>query len=374
MESPAAGEIEQEVAAVVTADGCGDGTEPAAGECSDFDERVSSARLEYSEACLEVQRIEQEIASLRGRLKEAKEVADAYGVCLQDILASREKPAAKEESPPPPPKAGAPDSEQVYGHSMRKVLTGAGIRGLGKAKIDAICQATPTVGEFEKLRATCPDGRLLAEYMPKGVGQAICDEISDRVIAWIAEAMSGEVPLGRIRRPEPEPEPILPESPEDRLKSLVREQREAIEKYPHPWFDSAPFTNIYQEGLSDHASGRRLEDCPWTPGLQQVSWLLGFSHGEILAEQEEVEEDAASESQDEGDAAELASDEEPIDDTDLLSGDLDSEPEPEPESDGEPEGERGASVVAVRFTFPGDDPPPAAKPGGYTLPDDSDLI
>lgn len=374
--SPAVDGEEQEVTAGAMVGDGEEGTEPStAGDSSDLGERVSNARLEYSEACLEVQRIEQEIDQLRLRLKEAKEVASAYGVVLQEILVGhKEKP--EPEAKPPEPKPV--DSEVVYGHSMRMVLTGAGIRGLGRLKIEAIAEITPTVGDFEKLRATCPDGRLLAEKMPKGVGQGICDQITERVLQWVADAMSGATPVGKNRRTVgEEPPPPPPPLPETVLERLLAAQRDAMAKYPQPWIDSAPFTNIFQEGFDDHAAGRSLSDCPWVPGLQQVSWLLGFSYGEnraitpqVTAPQAEQQDEEQQDQSVDEQAEELDDEpEEPSDTECLESVYLESD------DDGEqvatiqfpPAEERRTMAGAASEQQQQPNPQPAA---GYTFPDD----
>ncbi len=86
------------------------------------------------------------------------------------------------EQPAPALPAPAPVEEST---EWRNLATGellAGITGLGKKKLDAICDLAPTVGHLEDLRGEgSKQFKQFHEMLPKGCGQSIASAIEDRL-------------------------------------------------------------------------------------------------------------------------------------------------------------------------------------------------
>ena len=347
MDTLAAGSNDMEITAGAIEGSGGEGTElPAAGDASqpsaelEHSRKISEARDEYSNASLEVLRIENEIGSLKRELKDAKETADALGLRLQMLLDGEDDDSDTPASESGEAAAASPEEAPSDWRAVPLETVIGKIKGLGKKKLDAILCITPTLGAFEDLRKECGEYGGLFGKMPEGVGKGMCSKLEDAVIEWLAEhwKTAGDSPpedtpidhnspgeiVGNINleamaanvapeavadqaepndpeqaaeepaeeSPDEPAEPVTvnpaavdfdsttPQAPErdsaELLAELESRRDEVIEKYPLPWIDSAPFTNIYEEGREDFIAGKLFHECPWQPGLQQDSWILGF--------------------------------------------------------------------------------------------------
>ena len=68
-----------------------------------------------------------------------------------------------------------------------------GIKGLGAKKLEALCDAVPTLGAFEDLRAKASvEGNPLRQYMPAGIGEAACDQLEEAALNRISREYGGD--------------------------------------------------------------------------------------------------------------------------------------------------------------------------------------
>jgi len=68
-----------------------------------------------------------------------------------------------------------------------------GVKGLGAKKLEALCEAVPTLGAFEDLRAKASvEGNPLRQYMPAGIGEAACDQLEEAALNRISREYGGD--------------------------------------------------------------------------------------------------------------------------------------------------------------------------------------
>jgi hypothetical protein len=143
-----------------------------------------------------IQETESEIDGYQDQIKEAKEVLkgqqallNRYSSQLADIMDGHPLPR-NPNAPAEPSVAGETgfesDSGQPQGGNWRDMATRdllSGIKGLGSKKLDAICELAPTVGALETLRGDASRAhKLFKEVLPKGCGEAMADEIENRLV------------------------------------------------------------------------------------------------------------------------------------------------------------------------------------------------
>lgn len=149
-----------------------------------------------------IQEVEGEIEGFQDQIKEAKDVLKGqqallarYSCQLADILDGRPlpKPAFQQS-------AGDAGTQEADGESgqggWRNTPTAellAGIKGLGEKKLEAIVEIAPTAGKLESLRGEASmEHKQFKDVLPKGCGDAMADEIENRLIEHISKAIGIE--------------------------------------------------------------------------------------------------------------------------------------------------------------------------------------
>ena len=140
-----------------------------------------------------IQETEGEIDGYQDQIKEAKEVLKGqqallarYSTQLADILDGHPLP----RNPAAP--AGQEDADDpASGGSWRDTPTAKlleGIKGMGAKKLEAICEIAPTAGKLESLRGEASmEHKAFKEVLPKGCGEALADEIENRLVDHVAK-------------------------------------------------------------------------------------------------------------------------------------------------------------------------------------------
>jgi hypothetical protein len=142
-----------------------------------------------------IQETEGEIDGYQEQIKEAKEVLkgqqallNRYSSQLADILDGHPLPKHPQIATETTQEAGedggeddVTDGDDWRSMPTRKLLEG--IKGMGAKKLDAICELAPTAGALEDLRGEASRSfKLFKEILPKGCGEAMADEIENRLI------------------------------------------------------------------------------------------------------------------------------------------------------------------------------------------------
>lgn len=216
------------------------------------------------------------------------------------------------------------------------------IKGMGKRKRTLLIDEVPTLGKLQELREQASkEFVLLCSVLPKGIGVDIADELEELFINWLV-ANDGSYGIDETapkkcdipRKMEPltpptlalAPPPVIePFNPPEVLKAADELVRVAERPAGVETFDVVPLSidvsevaidlptdtpeylaervtywkqraasneNHFDIGSIDIAdrdafnSGRDaahrgwiIEDCPWTPGDKQDSWILGYLAG-----------------------------------------------------------------------------------------------
>ena len=139
-----------------------------------------------------IQEVESEVDGYQDQIKEAKEVLKGQ----QALLARYSSQLADIMDGHPLPRNPNAAAETVNDASADYATAGSGnwrdmptrdlldgIKGMGAKKLDAICDLAPTVGKLEELRCDASRAhKLFKEVLPKGCGEAMADEIENRLI------------------------------------------------------------------------------------------------------------------------------------------------------------------------------------------------
>lgn len=224
------------------------------------------------------------------------------------------------------PQATTASSDEAWRKQpLRDIIEGTA--GCGQKKLDAICEQLPTLGAFVDLQASAGGVGIHTE-MPKGVGRGLCDALEEKVLNWLSanrdkfgEAIETETPAVPANETPPQaPQEALPvpcisteaaapegtgasneadesDAPGDEAPNSppqdtpppaeaepeadgihaaqVRTRLETLQKRP-PEEREPDFAVIGRNGAAAASEGQPAVECPFTAGLQQDSWLLGW--------------------------------------------------------------------------------------------------
>jgi hypothetical protein len=160
-----------------------------------------SHRMKLDDLKSEIVILSKKIEDLRQLTKEAKA---EYKQCLTDLMDGEKKgpelpnkpecityerflelkEQAKDNPNAPPIAAAASQSpnqdEEWKAVPTSRIFEGKTIKGLGKKKIEAVCDVAPTLGELEELRNQASLKHLhFCKMLPKGIGEELADAIQD---------------------------------------------------------------------------------------------------------------------------------------------------------------------------------------------------
>jgi hypothetical protein len=126
-------------------------------------EDAKSAKKQYESCLLDLQEIASEIADVMAGVKTiAMPTTKAITGPGQDASV-----------------AAAIDSEDIAWRLIRTADGLQGIKGLGKKKLEQLCDVAPTIGQLEDLRGS--SGGDFKTALPHGFGEKVASEIEDRL-------------------------------------------------------------------------------------------------------------------------------------------------------------------------------------------------
>ena len=138
----------------------------AASELTVLQEDIKDAKKKLDHCVLDMQEIASDIADLMDgtKLPDPKPVEQA-----------------KIESQPTTP-------ESTEWRKMSTIDLLGGTKGLGKKKLESLCDLAPTVGELEDLRGQASRAfKSFKEMLPAGFGDKVASEIEDQIIEHVAK-------------------------------------------------------------------------------------------------------------------------------------------------------------------------------------------
>lgn len=192
--------------------------------------KIEDAEQNFIDAGLRCQEIEEQIASLKDELKDARDYRDACGTILRSLRREsgvegsqgsssyipgtrgcypatepktensepadmgpdvRDALAGRELSLPENTRAGSGGSDAYSDKTPwhETPITALGlekVEGLGKKKRDALIELCPTIGRFEALRVLASQEWLsLHAKLPKGFGERVADSLEELHLEWM---------------------------------------------------------------------------------------------------------------------------------------------------------------------------------------------
>ena len=308
-----------------------------------FDCSLATLQKRYVELQIESQKISEEIGRLEKQRSQVNDDADDLLQTIRQISEGEEaEPEVNSTDgivtvePSSAPSAN-PASWRDVPISMLKL---GSIKGMGKRKRTLLIDEVPTLGKLQELRERASkEFILLCSVLPKGIGVDIADELEELFLNWLvvndgSYGIDETAPKKCEVPPAPEPAPstamipppvIEPINPPEVLeaadKLLEVAERPAVagfidfkplavdlsevtidvptdtpeylaERVTYWKQRAASNENHFDIGSVDiidrdaFNSGRDaahrgwvIEDCPWTPGGKQDSWILGYLAG-----------------------------------------------------------------------------------------------
>lgn len=266
----------------------------------------------------ECQMADNQLASLKGEVKEAKERCDTALIRLR-YASSNMLDQVNEKALPKLPQPAIADSKAAEAegdNAWRNVPTTellAGLKGMGKKKLESLIDVAPTSGHLEDLRGEASKAYMsFKEMLPAGFGGKIADAIEERLIDCVAAASpSAAEQLAEQQAAEADEEIESSELAEESKAEDAEEPKEAdqsAEDEPetvhefyekikgiiwHAASDDATKEDFIPDDLTDtddsfvvgfnaHASLPYV-GCPVNGlGVFDRDWMIGWLHGEIV--------------------------------------------------------------------------------------------
>jgi len=131
-----------------------------------------------------------------------------------------------------------PNADTTWRLIPTSEVIGEGIKGMGAKKLEAIIALAPTLGDMEELRAVAGKAhKQFKEVLPKGVGQAMADEIEERICVVMRKHQKQLEQAQLESKSQPEEVPVVAEvgietvpteQPAEQTQSLTEEVDAAI--------------------------------------------------------------------------------------------------------------------------------------------------
>ncbi len=172
------------------------------GELRENESQRSKLDAELASARERQRALQTELNNLSMRIPQIEEAVEE---CCEDTLTLaralwRLKSPAGNAASPEPAAIAPPATEQPHALTApvpeestewRNLATAellAGIKGLGKKKLETICELAPTVGHLEDLRGQASrEHKQYNEVLPDGCGAGVAQMIEDRLVKHIAD-------------------------------------------------------------------------------------------------------------------------------------------------------------------------------------------
>jgi hypothetical protein len=275
---------------------------------------------------MEVYRLKREIDGMKVELKAAEEMASALSLRMESIMASGEaqldlplviNPPLSISGTPAPDlvadqrigaelvdkaieqavvrdfaetvhadilstQAATPAHQPNTDTSWQSVPTrdiASGIKGLGKKKLEALCDKFPTMGDIEAARAQASlAGEPFASLLPKGIGEGTADALENAMLDWLTENRDG-MDVSKTNKEAGEDAEAAAEmaQKQSRMEELEVEFDGAS---PSALKAAAKIKPVFDDGRKARMNGEGLSACGWMPGDEQDAWLLGYMAGE----------------------------------------------------------------------------------------------
>lgn len=154
---------------------------------------LATAKERQRELQTELNNLSMRIPQIEEAVQECCEDTLTYARALWRLKAasdqSSQQPAAIEPLASEQPAAlPAPVEESTEWRNLATAELLAGIKGLGKKKLETICELAPTVGHLEDLRGQASrEHKQYNEVLPDGCGAGVAQMIEDRLVKHIAD-------------------------------------------------------------------------------------------------------------------------------------------------------------------------------------------
>ena len=150
----------------------------------------------------------------------------------------------------------------------------AGIKGLGKKKLETLLELCPTAGKFEDLRGEASRAyKEFREVLPKGFGQSTADEMEERFLNWLQRYQVASVPV------EPSGDGGASETEETTESQADIEARQDQLDTRANELGDGDLNSQHEDGCKYHEEGKATEflySCPYPPGEKQDDWIRGW--------------------------------------------------------------------------------------------------
>lgn len=222
--------------------------------------------------------LETELHQLRIDIPQVNEELD--GSCRQTLRIARALWQLKAPAGSQPPAIEPPAAEPVAAieskpaeqpsDEWRQLATAellAGIKGLGKKKLETICELAPTVGHLEDLRGQASrEHKQYNEVLPDGCGAGVAQMIEDRLVAHIAKVSkpAGANPLA------------------DELLASIRQQAASNAWKAEDCSPDAEDTEQTHLGFAAFNQGKPHTALPTQNPELARQWMLGWVCAEII--------------------------------------------------------------------------------------------
>jgi hypothetical protein len=229
---------------------------------------------QISNAELVCRQREARVDILKEDLKEAKAALDCAVSKLRELATQAVNDADRplfsqgEES-------ASDEPSDLWQDVSIEVLLKPEIKGLGAKKIESLIDSVSTLGGLEQLRCLVgKDADHLADLLPKGIGEAMADELETRHLEYIANFSQ-------------ESEPEVPNL--DEFKAQLLERVEEL-KQQENWLGSREDESVAELGEQAFEQGQPITDCPFDFETAKLDdWLRGYYAGAAVAEFESGE-------------------------------------------------------------------------------------
>ncbi len=229
-------------------------------------------------------KVRDEIPDLEQELADAREASLLVARDIMTLVRDKKLPireqaqtATAEQANDAPVASGGVDPDGWKRIKTSELLTNA--KGVGKAKIEAICDLVPTLGDLENLRAEASKaGKQFKEMLPKGCGQSVSDLLENRigevVCKWAKDAAGASGKPASVTLAE----------------QLVGELRQLAQQEPWRKEDCVPDdkdTQLTHDGFKAFNEGKPFTDLPTQDIALARQWILGWVCAEVIKQSSE---------------------------------------------------------------------------------------
>ncbi len=252
------------------------------------DEKRFWAQLEVlgkiTDCTQNIEDAEDEIAQLKEQLKDKKDFHKGESIRLKMLGAELKAIVEGKPLPENPHKPDEAEQAQQLAEGLPEAWKAQQtadllkeLPGLGKKKLEAICDLAPTAADLEKLRGEASLENLhFANKLPKGCGKALADAIEGRLVNLVAKhAPKSAADQAEVERLYQE----CSESIGKELQKLGADYNADDFKPESPDDEADPFAH----GFKCHGESKPYTDCPADDEDDARQWMEGWVSADVVA-------------------------------------------------------------------------------------------